>query len=170
MRRVIGLLLLAAVCSLLAAGVEPARAQSDTPELDKAAREIALSLRCPVCQNLSVADSPSALAVEMRGVIRRKLEAGESRDAIISYFVASYGEEVLLDPPRQGFTLLVWVGAVVGVVGGLLLVTIKVRRALLASNASSGPADSAPMPSEVEQSRYEARLDAELARYERGEA
>lgn len=165
------LLLLALLIFLFVAGVgvgvAPARAQSETPELDRQVREIASSLRCPVCQNLSVADSPSPLAVEMRGIIRRKLEAGESREAITQYFVTSYGESVLLDPPRQGFTLLVWLGAAASVVGGLFLVIAKVRRALPPAREESPQEATLPL-ADAERSRYEARLDAELARYEAG--
>jgi hypothetical protein len=55
-----------------------------------------------------VADSPSQLAQEMRAYIQRRLEAGESREAVLQDLVDRYGEGILLEPPRAGFTLLVW--------------------------------------------------------------
>ena len=69
--------------------------------LDDEALEIGAMLRCPICQNVSVAFSPSQLAVQMRGVIRQKLEAGETREQIIQYFVDRYGESILLEPPKR---------------------------------------------------------------------
>ena len=101
----------AALCLLAAAGL--ARAASTPPPtslaLDDRVREIASELRCVVCQNLSVADSPSDLAKEMRNLIREQVEQGKSRQEIQDYFVSRYGEFVLLAPPKHGFNLLVWV-------------------------------------------------------------
>jgi cytochrome c-type biogenesis protein CcmH len=91
------------------------------------AREIAGALHCPVCQNLSVADSPADLAVEMRAVIARKLGQGESREAILAYFVDRYGESVLREPPKQGFHLLVWLVPPIGLAAGLALLFGLVR-------------------------------------------
>jgi cytochrome c-type biogenesis protein CcmH len=71
-------------------------------------REVASELRCVVCQNLSVADSPSDLAKEMRNLVREQVEQGKSREEILAYFTSRYGEFVLLSPTRRGFNLLVW--------------------------------------------------------------
>jgi cytochrome c-type biogenesis protein CcmH len=79
-------------------------------EPERQLREIAATLQCPVCQNISVADSPSELAQQMRQLIAQKLAAGESREQIVAHFVDRYGEEVLLDPPKRGFNLLLWGG------------------------------------------------------------
>ena len=105
------LLTVAVVFVLAAAGL--ARAASTPPlssqALDDRVREIASDLRCVVCQNLSVADSPSDLAKQMRNLIRELVEQGKSRQEIQDYFVSRYGEFVLLAPPKHGFNLLVWV-------------------------------------------------------------
>jgi cytochrome c-type biogenesis protein CcmH len=61
-----------------------------------------------VCQNLSVADSPSDLAKEMRNLVRELVQQGKTREEIDAYFVSRYGEFVLLSPPKRGFNLLVW--------------------------------------------------------------
>lgn len=137
---------------------------AQTADLDRQTRDIGTALRCPVCENLSVADSPSPLAGEMRAVIRRKLAAGESRDTILRYFVTRYGEGILLDPPQQGFSLLVWGGAFVAVVGGAALLVARVRGALTRLPVPELPATlaAAPDPSDP----YEGRLDAALARYQ----
>jgi cytochrome c-type biogenesis protein CcmH len=87
-------------------------------ELDDRARQIAKQLQCPVCESVSVADSPSDLATQMRGIIRARLEAGESEPQIIQYFVERYGEQVLVEPPRRGLALAVWVLPVLVLLGG----------------------------------------------------
>ena len=78
------------------------------PDVEERVREIASQLRCVVCQNLSVADSPSELAKEMRNLVREQVEQGKSREQVEAYFVSRYGEYVLLSPPKRGFNLLVW--------------------------------------------------------------
>ena len=90
--------------------------------LDDETRRIAKQLQCPVCAGAPVSESPSDLAGQMRGVIRAKLEAGESEQQIVAYFVERYGDSVLVEPPRRGLGLAVWL-APIGVlaVGGLVL-------------------------------------------------
>ena len=77
--------------------------------LEDRVRAIASELRCVVCQNLSVADSPAEMAVQMRGIVREQLKAGKTPDEVRSYFVSKYGEWVLLAPPAHGFNLTVWI-------------------------------------------------------------
>src|SRR5437879_12749644 len=73
------------------------------PDLDDQTRAIATELRCVVCQNLSVADSPSEMAQQMRAIVREQLQAGKSPDQIKDYFVSKYGEWGLLEPKHRGF-------------------------------------------------------------------
>ena len=88
---------------------------------DARAQAIAAQLRCPVCQNESVADSPSELAAQMRTLIGEKIAAGETDEQILDYFVSKYGEWILLEPPRRGLLWLVWVAPAVALsVGGYL--------------------------------------------------
>ncbi|MBI1734529.1 MAG: cytochrome c-type biogenesis protein CcmH [Candidatus Rokubacteria bacterium] len=119
--RVLAILVLAA--SLLFAGVA-----SGKQALDDQVREIASQLRCPVCQNLSVADSPSAMAQQMRGVIRDRLSAGQSPEEIEAYFVEKYGQWILLSPRRSGLNLVLWIGPFAAVVLGLLVAARLARR------------------------------------------
>ena len=90
--------------------------------------EIASQLRCVVCQNLSVADSPSEMALQMRSVIKERLAAGERPDQVMRYFVDKYGVWILLSPPRHGFSLLVWVFPFVAVFVGLGIVALVLRK------------------------------------------
>jgi cytochrome c-type biogenesis protein CcmH len=89
---------------------------------------VAAKLRCPVCQGESIQDSPSTLAREMRGVVKEKLRAGETPDQIEAYFVARYGEWILLEPTTKGLNLMLYVFPVILVIGGVSLVFFLVRR------------------------------------------
>jgi cytochrome c-type biogenesis protein CcmH len=97
-------------------------------DLEEEARAIATELRCPVCQNLSVADSPSELAVQMRALVREQLKEGKSPEEVKKFFVSKYGDWVLLAPPARGFSLLLWVLPGVVAVLGLILVVLLMRR------------------------------------------
>jgi cytochrome c-type biogenesis protein CcmH len=89
---------------------------------------IASQLRCVVCQNLSVADSPSDMARQMRDLIRERLVAGDTPREVEAYFVQRYGEWVLLAPPARGLNLLLWLAPFGAVAGGLVLVLSLARR------------------------------------------
>jgi cytochrome c-type biogenesis protein CcmH len=91
-------------------------------------REVAANLRCVVCQSLSVADSPSETANQMRAIVRERLAAGETPEQVTAYFVEKYGTWILLAPPRRGFDLLVWVVPFAGLALGLVLAGLAMRR------------------------------------------
>jgi cytochrome c-type biogenesis protein CcmH len=99
-----------------------------TATIAERARAVASGLRCPVCQNLSVADSPSALAGDMRTEIVARLSTGDSEDDVRAYFVARYGEWILLEPTRSGLNLLPWLFPIVAVVVGVAVWLAVVRR------------------------------------------
>lgn len=97
-------------------------------ELEDRVRAIASELRCVVCQNLSVADSPAEMAVQMRGIVREQLQAGKTPDEVRAYFVSKYGEWVLLAPTAQGFNLTVWILPFVVLLAGLAFAAWFLRR------------------------------------------
>ncbi len=119
-----------AALMLVAAGLAGVLAgpAAGRPVDEATVHDIAAQLRCVVCQSLSVADSPSETANQMRGIIRERLAAGDSPEQVKAYFVDKYGQWILLAPPRQGFTLLVWVLPFVGLGLGLVVVAVLVRR------------------------------------------
>lgn len=96
--------------------------------MDDRVHEIGAGLRCPVCLNLSVADSPSKLAGEMRAEIETQLRAGHSTDQIRAFFIDRYGEWILLEPPRRGLNLVPWTVPVIGLIAGIALWVVFVRR------------------------------------------
>lgn len=77
--------------------------------LERQMLDIAKDLRCAVCQNQPVSESNADLARDMRGLIREQLKAGKSRDEIVAYFVARYGDYVLMKPPADREGLPLWV-------------------------------------------------------------
>ena len=117
-----------ALTILLAAVVLFASAASATQVSDETVHDVAGELRCVVCQNLSVADSPSEMAAQMRAIVRERLEAGETPAQVREYFVARYGDWILLAPRRTGFNLLVWGFPIAAIVVGLVIVALLLRR------------------------------------------
>ncbi len=114
--------------ALVALGAGVASPVAAAPVSEDTVREIAAQLRCVVCQSLSVADSPSETAHQMLAIIRERLAAGETPEQVKAYFVEKYGLWILLAPPREGFSLLVWVVPYAALLAGLLLVVLVVRR------------------------------------------
>jgi cytochrome c-type biogenesis protein CcmH len=109
--------------------VNPVAAQPPATNVeDPRLYEIASQLRCVVCQNLSVADSPSEMAQQMRGIVRERLAAGDTPEQVVQYFVDKYGEWILLKPRRAGFNWLVWLAPFAAVVVGLVLFAVVIRR------------------------------------------
>jgi cytochrome c-type biogenesis protein CcmH len=96
--------------------------------LDTRTTEVASLLRCPVCQGLSIADSPSEMAVNMKGQVRELLSRGYTEEQILRYFELSYGQFVLLKPKFQGVNTLVWILPVLALILGAVVVVIKMRK------------------------------------------
>jgi cytochrome c-type biogenesis protein CcmH len=122
------LFLAGAVAVIVVAALAAGGSDDGVGTADDRVHEIAAGLRCPVCQNLSVADSPSRLAGEMRAEIATKLAAGQTPEQIRGFFVERYGEWVLLAPTKEGLNLLPWAVPVVGVLAGAAVWYSLVRR------------------------------------------
>jgi cytochrome c-type biogenesis protein CcmH len=98
--------------------------------LDARTEEVAGLLRCPVCQGLSVADSPATMAVNMKAQVKELLAQGYDQEQILAYFEHSYGEFVRLEPPLRGVNWLVWLGPLLALAAGGAIVawTLRSRR------------------------------------------
>jgi cytochrome c-type biogenesis protein CcmH len=129
----IGALLVAAV-ALAVVGLRP---RNEPAILQDRVRAVASTLRCPVCQDLSVADSPSGLAGQMRGQIATELRAGMTPEQVKAGFVRAYGDWILLSPPRHGINLLIWVVPALMLLAGLALVVAVVRRWTFGASAEA---------------------------------
>lgn len=91
------------------------------------AYELEQRLRCPVCKSVSIAESMSDTAAAMRDTVVQQIQAGRSDDEIVDYFTARYGQWVLMDPPRSGDTLALWVIPMGAALAGLVLVLTRRR-------------------------------------------
>ena len=100
----------------------------DDPAMEAEATRIASELRCPVCQGLSIQDSPSPLAQQMKDVIRGQLAEGRSPAEVKQYFISKYGEWVLLEPEASGFNLVVYLLPWLALLAGAGVIFLAVRR------------------------------------------
>ncbi len=123
-------LALAACLFFTATWAKEATPASDDPVLEARVLAIAEELRCLVCQNETIAASHADLAVDLRKQIRQKLKAGQSKQEIVDFMVARYGDFVLYNPPLKATTLLLWLGPFVllAIAGAVLVVTVRRRR------------------------------------------
>lgn len=103
-------------------------AQKNDPTLEALTKRVASELRCPVCQGVSIQDSPSELAQQMRTVVKEQLAAGKSPNEVKDYFISKYGEWILLEPKAAGFNLLVYAVPVLLVLGGAVFLIVLVRK------------------------------------------
>lgn len=135
--------------------VEPDEILAD-PALEARARNISQGLRCLVCQNQSIDDSNAELARDLRVLVRDRLLAGDSDEAVVNYVVSRYGEFVLLKPPFHAGTYVLWLGpAVIFAAGGVAVILFYARRRRRAPTSPSAPL------SDDEQRRLRALLSEE---------
>lgn len=123
-RALLALAALAAVPALADSNQPPAPlAYTQLPDPAQEARAKALmeTLRCLVCQGQSIADSDAEMAGDMRALVRERIRAGESPDAIRKYLVQRYGDYVTYDPPLSWVTAPLWIAPLLLLIIGLLL-------------------------------------------------
>jgi cytochrome c-type biogenesis protein CcmH/NrfF len=144
---------------LLMIGYLPLTLGATSSDLEAQVRNIAMQLRCPVCQGLSVGDSPSELANEMRTLVREQLQQGKTSAEVLDYFVQRYGEWILLAPPKHGFNLVIWVLPFVLLPIGAAVVYLGARRWVRRSAAAESSAGQVDSP-------YAERLQHELDSYQ----
>ena len=105
-----------------------ANTQLADPAKEAAAKELMLSVRCLVCQGQSIADSDAEMASDMRALIRSRVQAGESPDAIRKWLVERYGNWVTYNPPLDMTTGPLWALPIVLIALGLYLARGRFRR------------------------------------------
>ncbi|WP_199087648.1 cytochrome c-type biogenesis protein [Bosea sp. ASV33] len=107
MRRIVLIIALMLPAMPVAQAVQPDEILPN-PALEQRARAISGGLRCLVCQNQSIDDSDAPLARDLRILVRERLVAGDDDKAVVDFVVARYGDFVLLRPPFNAHTVLLW--------------------------------------------------------------
>lgn len=120
------------------------------PALEARARVIGQSLRCLVCQNQSIDDSDASLARDLRILVRERLTAGDTDQAVIAYVVSRYGDFVLLKPPMKAETLVLWFGPLLLLVGVGSIIFIRARRKRVINTTPLSPDEQAELSRLIE--------------------
>lgn len=104
--------------------------------LHRETQRIGALLRCPVCQGMSIADSPAEMAVNMKSQVHELLARGYTEEQILDYFEKSYGQFVLLKPKSK----IVWALPVLAMLLGVVIVVVKIRNLEQPQATSNQPA------------------------------
>jgi cytochrome c-type biogenesis protein CcmH len=146
-RRLPGLIVLlalvAAVATLTVVGL---RGESAASTRAQQVQQIASGLRCPVCQDLSAADSPAPLAGQMRHQIAEQLASGRSPDQIRQGFIAAYGDSVLMSPPHTGLGRAAYLLPLLLLGAGLVVAALQLRRWRRVPDPGDGANAGGPLP------------------------
>lgn len=150
MRRLLPILLLALLWTGAARAVEPNERLAD-PVLEARARQISQGLRCLVCRNETIDESGADLAHDVRMLLRERLTAGDTDEQAVQAIVRRYGDYVLLNPPLEAATYVLWFAPptlLVLALGSMALVLRRRRQDAASPSALS----------EAEQRRIDAML------------
>lgn len=164
------LMLSLSLAAALATGAyAPQRAGTDPldPAREARVQQLGKQLRCAVCQGVSIADSPASMARAQLDKVRELVEQGRSDEEIRQYFVARYGEWVLLAPPAHGANLIVWFGPGLIVLGGAFFIWKFVRDSARSPEPKPAAASAATSPSSPTAPPADPYLDAVRAELER---
>ena len=135
----------------------------EVPTLERRAQEINEAVMCPVCPGESIDQSQHVLAVQMRAIVDEKLEAGSTEQEIKGFFVARYGPSVLLEPPRRGFDLLVWLVPPVGLGLAAIALYLALRSMARPRDRHAEAVNGTSGLTEEERSVYLSRAESALA-------
>ncbi len=145
---------IAILAAVLAVAVAIAiAARPHDPTAAERVDRITAELRCPVCQGLSVKDSGSETARQMRDLVAQRVAEGRSDSEILAEFRASYGDWILLSPPLSSWSLLIWLVPVAALAAGLWIARSRIRSGAVL----------APPPSPSELASLRERVAAEEA-------
>ena len=139
MKSVLSLLFLMMMTfSAMAVGVDEVRLSD--PAEEARAQNVMKQLRCLVCQNQSIVDSGVALAKDLRIIVRERITAGDTDEQVLSFMTDRYGDWVLLKPPFDGATILLWLSPLLLLIIGFFV--ILKNKTGSAMNANSAPLSS----------------------------
>jgi cytochrome c-type biogenesis protein CcmH/NrfF len=139
-RRVVVAVVALLLVGMAAAGLVRAAGPTGPASQAQQVEQVAATLRCPTCQGLSVADSPSTVAGSMRDIISEQLAAGRTSSEIQKWFVDRYGEWILLSPSPSGLGWAVWLLPVLALAVGVTAAVV------VAQGGRVSPASGPPGP------------------------
>jgi cytochrome c-type biogenesis protein CcmH len=123
MKKYVSVAITIALAAVVVAGLI---AGDPTPE-DRVA-SLGKRIKCPVCQGVTIGESPSETAQAMMEIVREKVDEDWTDDQIIQYFEERYNTAILVDPPFSGVTLAVYLLPVVALAFGLGLILSRRRK------------------------------------------
>ncbi|GAB7230370.1 cytochrome c-type biogenesis protein [Vibrio rotiferianus] len=100
----------------------------DNLEQEQQFKELGHTLRCPKCQNNTISDSNAELAQDLRHKVYEMTKEGKSKDEIVDYMIARYGNFVTYNPPFTFATAILWLGPLAVVLGGFGLIVLRSRK------------------------------------------
>ncbi len=139
-------------------------ALADSPTVGDISQELICQCGC----TLTVANCTHIECMSrdaMVTAIKDKLDQGQSEEAIIQFFVAQYGEQVLASPPKQGFNLVVWILPFAGILGGIIIIYIAIKKWV---KQGKRPQSSTPTKDDESDEEYRKRLEKELSDFTEG--
>jgi cytochrome c-type biogenesis protein CcmH len=116
------------IALLVLAGAIAFAARPQASTADERIDRITTELRCPVCQGLSVKDSTSETARQMRDLVAQRVREGRTDAEIEAEFRAAYGDWIFLSPPVASWSGLIWLAPLAALAAGVALVTARLRR------------------------------------------
>jgi cytochrome c-type biogenesis protein CcmH len=122
--RLYGLLAVLILCGFTAVAATDNRQsrQFNSVQQEQQYQSLIRQLRCPKCQNTDIADSNAIIAADMRDKVFQLMQQGRTKQQIIDYMVARYGHFVTYDPPLNPLTLLLWLGPLLVIALGALVI------------------------------------------------
>ncbi|WP_406667073.1 cytochrome c-type biogenesis protein [Gallaecimonas sp. GXIMD1310] len=148
MRMLLNTLLLTALVSWPVLAAVDAYTFND-PAKEAEFKHLIKELRCPKCQNQDIGDSDAQLAKDLRDKVYQMIQQGKSREEIIDYMKARYGDFVHYQPPVRMDTIILWLGPMVVLVAGLIFIFVRASR------------ETSPALTEEERQRLARLLDEE---------
>ncbi|HAS7012098.1 TPA: cytochrome c-type biogenesis protein CcmH [Vibrio parahaemolyticus] len=136
MRKVI-LAVFAALTFSLAAHAAIEVYEFDNLEQEQQFKELGHTLRCPKCQNNTISDSNAELAQDLRHKVYEMTKEGKSKEEIVDYMIARYGNFVTYNPPFTMSTAILWLGPLAVVLGGFGLIVLRSRKSKAKATANN---------------------------------
>ena len=134
----------------------------DIPAPERRAQQLNKAIMCPVCPGESIDQSQNPLAGQMRAIVADKLEQGWNEQQIQVFFVERYGPSILLEPPRRGFALMVWLLPPVALLGAGVILYVALRLMRRTSATATGTPGDEVWLSDAERQDYFRRIEATL--------